>query len=342
MLPSIDDLLRQAIEDGAFPGCAYAVGSSNGYSVGYLGRHTYDPASPLVNPRTRYDLASITKVMFTTEWAMELVRGGKLNLECAVRDVIPELACDPEGKITIKMLLDHSSGIAAHRMLWRDEPTPKRAYLNVAQMPLNSEPGTICEYSCLGFILLYWVLCRTENLVDEAGFPDGPRALRRSSEILGREDVGFCPVNPGECAPTQVDLQGLPRDENARFLGGISGNAGLFGTVEAVASYCQMVSQQVRDAEPIRCQWIAAQPPLLVRGLGYEWPSGANPAAGHQCGPRTFGHNGHAGGCLWIDPDRDVFGVLLTNRVYPDVNNVKIADVRSNFYDASFVAFSPS
>ncbi len=340
-------ILEKAIAARAFPGCALTV-TFRGELVAYkaLGRATYDPAAPEVATVSIFDLASLTKVVATTAMAMILYERGLLDLEAAVTAIVPEFAsglADDDARrrdVTLRMLLAHNSGLPAYEKLFLRANT-REALLNDAfTTQLAATPGTRAEYSDIGFIILGVVL---ERLADES------LATFCQREVFGPLGMTRTTFNPAPALkdsipPTADDrtfrhriIQGEVQDENASVLVGIAGHAGLFSTAEDLAIFAHAM---LNGGHPIlRSSTVElfsrreSAPAGTSRALGWDTPS-APSQSGKYFSPRSFGHLGYTGTSLWIDADRQLSIILLTNRTWPDCQNQAIKQVRPAFHDA--------
>jgi len=341
------DILDQAVADHAFPGGVLAVGYQNELTVHEFGRQTYDPKSPAVNVDTIYDAASLTKPVVTVTLVAKQVEAGHIGLDLPVARYIPEWNDGPNPDwrktVTVRHLLTHSSGLPAYREYFQTLHS-KREYIDaICREPLEYAPGTKAVYSDLGFILLGEILERaTGKTVDE---------LARD-QIFAPLDMGSSMFNPpknivSRIAPTENDaafrkqqVHGVVHDENAFAMGGVAGHAGMFTTAGDLATFCQMLlNGGIYDYHRLLnratiAQFTAPQPLAGNTGtLGWMMPT-PNSSSGHYFSPHSFGHLGYAGTSMWIDPDRQLFVILLTNRVYPTRENNKIAAVRPAVHDA--------
>lgn len=309
------------------PGAAYAVGSSESCRVGGLGAFTYEASARRVGLETLWDLASLTKVVATTPVAMRLVERGVLDLDLRIADVFGEFGDADRRSITVRNLLLHNSGLPASL------PTDQIGEVRLAALnqALVYPTGADTVYSDVGFILLGFVLealCRAplDELVDAEVLG-----------VLGMEGTLFRPVQwKDRCAPTEVfvgvAIQGSVHDPTAAAMGGVAGHAGLFSTVGDMARFAQAMLR-FELASPLVTELFTTRvSPESSRALGWDTPSPGS-SAGSRFGPRSYGHTGFTGTSLWIDPDQDLFAVLLTNRVYPTRANLGIKDLRIAFHD---------
>jgi CubicO group peptidase (beta-lactamase class C family) len=336
------NLLRTAISDQVFPGASVAVTQqARLVALKAVGRFTYDLSSPEVTPSTVFDLASVTKVVAATSMAMILFERGLLDLEAPVCEILPEFTTDDPRRcqVSIRMLLAHSSGLPAYAKLFLRARNHDELLQAALQMPLIADPGTRSEYSDIGFIVLGAVL---ERVADE---PLDRFCQREVFGPLGMTHTGF---NPPPAArpliPPTADagsaqggiIQGEVHDENARALGGVATNAGLFSSAGDLARFSYAM---LRGGTPlVRGETLATftrrEPrPRSSRALGWETPSWPS-QSGKYFSAGSFGHLGYTGTSLWIDPQRQLSIVLLTNRTWPNDGNDAIKRVRPAFHDA--------
>jgi CubicO group peptidase (beta-lactamase class C family) len=344
-MDAVDRIIEDAVAARAFPGGVVAVGHDGALvHLKPFGRLSYDADAPAVEERTIYDLASLTKVVATTTMAMILVDEGRLDIDKPVSAFIPAYKGGLRDKVTVRHLLTHSAGYPGGVTYLYKDLKGKQQYLDyITRMELLFEPGTKTVYTDLGEILLGEVLERV------AGQDIPSFAKERIFEPLGMKDTLFRPgpeLIP-RIAPTEIDpwrgrlLRGEVHDENAFAYGGAAAHAGLFGTAEDLARFAQMmlnggvfehkriVSRETLEKFTTRANVV----PDSSRALGWDTPS-AQSSAGELFSPRSFGHTGFTGTSLWMDPERKVFAILLTNRVHPHRDNTAIFAVRRAFADA--------
>lgn len=344
------DVIEKAIADKAFPGATLAVGYRDKVSLHAFGKLSYDAKSPQVKLRTMYDVASLTKVIVTTTLAEKLVEGdfpSPLQLDGPIGRYLPEWDNGPQTEwrhmVTVRHLLTHTSGLPPFKEYWRNSKGKEDTLHMIFREPLEYEPGTRMVYSDLGVILLGEIIERLtgrtlDDLANEYIFT--PLGMNDS---MYRPPKKLWPV----IAPTEFDarfrrrlIQGDVHDENAYAMGGVSGHAGVFSTAPDLAAFCQMLlNGGVYRHQRILKRATLAQftaPEELAKGertLGWVVPTEGG-SSGHYFSAHSFGHTGFTGTSIWIDPDRQVFVVLLTNRVNPTRENHKIAEVRPALHDA--------
>ena len=335
------DILISAVSASAFPAAAIEVGTS-GQALWHqaFGSLTYERASQPACEDTIFDLASLTKVMATTPLLMRLIELGRLDLEDSVaRHLASWRGIDRDG-VTIRDLLSHSSGLPSHAAFYLTLQGRDPIERAICATALDYAPRTKSVYSDLGFMLLGFIL------EDIAPLDVQFDALR--AQMQNPEEVQFRPpdVWKRRIAPTRLSewrsrlLLGEVDDDNAWALGGAAGHAGLFGTAAAVGAFArhtlQVLNGRVGAFRQATMQTFVTRRgdiPGSSRALGWDTMLPTS-SCGTRMSPRAFGHTGFTGTSLWIDPERDAYVVLLTNRVYPDGTNNAIQDVRRAVHDA--------
>jgi len=347
-LATIDRVVERGIKAGGYPGAAVVVGRRGAAVLERgFGRVTWAPdASNVVAERTIYDLASLTKVVGTTTAIMILFDEGRIQLDDRVSRYLPEFTGGGRENVTIRLLLEHRSGLPAGRDLWRIARTPEEARAAVIATPLVIPPGQAIEYSDLGADILAFV-------VETASGQRFDRFLEaRVFAPLGMTDTRFRPDASlrGRIAPTEMTpprgypIRGEVHDENAYALGGIAGHAGIFSTASDLSVFAQMLlnggtyngTRIVADSTV----QLFTRRSSGTRALGWDTCAGEYGCGTHMSAT-AYGHTGFTGTSLWIDPDRDMFVVLLTNRVHAAKARRPakvISDVRADLADAAVLA----
>ncbi len=328
---AFDRLVANGIREGVYPGAALVVGRRDTvlFAKGY-GHLTWSAASPAVDPEsTLYDLASVTKVIATTTSLMLLVDAGKVRLDAPVSAYIPEFHGVGTAGITVRQLLTHTSGLRPTLPLYREAADSAAAIRMVYAATPVVPPGSRVVYSDLNAILVGEIVRRAAGEALDV-FAEG-EVLRP----LGLERTLFRPPARWRSwiAPTGQwhghPVAGIVNDQNAARLGGVAGHAGLFATAADVARFAQFMLRQgtlpdgrrLVRAETVREFTTRATPVRAgreARALGWQAvPTGETvSSAGTLFGPSSFGHTGWTGTSLWIDPARNLFVVLLTNRAF--------------------------
>lgn len=340
----VDRLLASYVERRAFPGGVLAAGSADGpVHLVPFGHLTYEPDAPPVTDGTLYDLASLTKVVATTTMAMILVDEGRLDLDQPVQEVLPGFQGPGKEAVTVRHLLTHSSGLDAVAPLFR-EISGQAAYVERIQtLDLGYPPGSRSVYSDLGIILLGEILERKAGQSLEAFVRERVLSPLRMHETMFRPPPELLP----RTAPTEFDpwrgrlAHGEVHDENAFAMGGAAPHAGLFGTAGDLARFARMLlgggvleGRRVVSRETVELFTRRAGIPDSDRALGWDTKSAEGSSAGILFSPRSYGHTGFTGTSLWIDPERRIFMVLLTNRVHPTRENNLIREARPAVADA--------
>ena len=357
----LDSIVSVAMAEGAAPGVALAVGRWGRlvHLRGY-GRIDVAPDAPAVTDSTMFDMASLTKVVATTTAAMILEDEGRLNLDAPVYTYLPELSDSAKARITVRMILTHSGGFEAFAPLWREHRGRTDYLTQINARPLAYNPGDSVIYSDWDFVLAGLIIERI------TGMPLDQFVATRVWEPLHMRDTGFNPLSSGtmpadsDCtaafrpdhpllariAVTEMDtayrhmqVHGIVHDENACALGGVAGHAGLFSSARDVAVFSQMLLNggeyggvRLIQATTV-ARWTARQSNHSSRALGWDTPSERS-SGGVYFSPRSFGHTGFTGTSIWMDPERGVFVVLLTNRVDPTRANLRHEGLRRDIADA--------
>jgi CubicO group peptidase (beta-lactamase class C family) len=264
---------------------------------------------------TSFDLASLTKVALST-LALILVGRGILTLDGALLQFVPEWRGTAHAPITLRQILSHHAGFqsgADYR-----EILGERVENFALRRPLVSAPGERVIYSDLGFIALGTIVERATS-TSLAALVRRTLGLRYSPALVERAAI---PATERDAWRGLV--QGTVHDEKAHLMGGIAGHAGIFGTAQEIARIAELYLRALRGADssplPSRLALEAvreqAPDPIARRGLGWVLKTSDENSCGAKMGPRTFGHTGFTGTCMWSDPDRDLTVVLLTNTVH--------------------------
>lgn len=334
-------VVDSAVHNGAAPGAVVAVSVRGQRFFHATGRIGFEETA-LVSPATVYDLASLTKVVALTTLTMMAVDQGLIHLEDSVSHYLPAFAGGAKPSITIRHLLTHSSGLPAHRALWREAPTTAAAIPLVLSTPLDTVPGTRMVYSDLGAIIL------TQIVEQVFGAPIDRLFATKVAGPLRLTSTRFLPPKRWikRIAPTERDpwrgrlIRGEVHDENAAFLGGRSGHAGLFSTAEDLIVFGEWLLRRREDdgtltgpgprlsgsvvREFTRRQDVVSG---SSRALGWDTPSPGS-SAGTRISADSFGHTGFTGTSIWLDPTRGLVVVLLANRVNPTRDNPRLAPLR--------------
>ena len=344
------DVIEKAIADKGFTGATLAVGYRGKLAVRSFGKLSYEAKAAATARTTMYDIASLTKVVATTTLVAKLAEGDfavPLDLDAKIERYLPEWASGPNAewrhRVTVRHLLTHTSGLPPFKEYWRTSKNKQDTLTKIFAEPLDYEPGTKEVYSDLGIILMAEI---TERLT---GRKLDDLARNYIFSLLGMQNTMYRPPKKlwPQIAPTEIDnnlrhrlVQGEVHDENAFAIGGVSGHAGLFSTAPDLAAFCQMLlnggvyaHQRILRRATIAQFTTPQQLSGGTRTLGWAVPTEGG-SSGHYFSAHSFGHTGFTGTSIWIDPDRQLFVVLLTNRVHPTRENTKIQKARPALHDA--------
>ncbi len=336
------DVVQRGVEERAFPAAVVEVGTRGEVLWQQaFGRLDYDPDSAPTQSSTIFDLASLTKVIATTSLVMRLVERGALALHHPIRRWIPEWRGKDRDDVTLRSLLTHSSGLTAWLPFYRDHSGRQEFQHAICSLPLEYPPDTQAIYSDLGFMLLGFI-------VEDAGGRFVPGSSQQLLSTLTSAPLMFNP--PAQLrrsiAPTEHDpwrgrrLIGEVHDENCWALGGAAGHAGLFGTAQAVGDFARVMlaalkgtDARLAGADTVRLFVKRSAAATGSRALGWDTMLPTS-SCGTKMSASAFGHTGFTGTTLWIDPEREVYVVFLTNRVNPTRENTAIQQIRPALHDA--------
>lgn len=347
--------LKRGVEAGVFVGASAAAAyrvDGRWCTVAVCGGQAGEERGR-VSTTTVYDLASLTKPVVALT-LLGLAEQGRLALTDPVGRFIEELENSILTRLSLEQLLSHRSGLTAWVPFYESLPTgpgaPDAESWVLSQILEHWSADDMGKdvYSDLGFILLGAALTRlTDTSLDQL-------VTSYVTEPLGiDEEVFFGATREGDwqdhCATTgfspwrERELLGEVNDDNCAALGGVAGHAGMFGTATAVSRVGQMVIDGLHGRPSLISQSLLEQMVTPLPGgahrFGWDGKTEEGSAAGTLLSPRTFGHLGFTGTSLWCDPERELVIVLLTNRVYPDPENVTIRSFRPAFHDTMARAF---
>jgi serine-type D-Ala-D-Ala carboxypeptidase len=335
---SVTSFLDSAVAAGAAPGAVLGISVAGARFIHATGQLGADDPTP-VQPSTVYDLASLTKVVGLTTAVMLAVGDGRLDLDVPISRYVPEFIGDGKERVTGRMLLAHAGGMPGWRPLFREAATRTSLIELAARTPLDSAPGTGDVYSDLGVIVL--------TAAVEAVYQERLDSLlqQRVFQPLRMTSVRFLPPleDRGGIAPTELDpergrvLRGEVHDENAARMQGVSGHAGLFGSAPDLLTFAEWVvrgwNEGTKDRSLLQ-EFTRRQAfvPGSSRALGWDTPSPGG-SSGSLLSPNSFGHTGFTGTSLWIDPNRRLAIVLLSNRINPTRDNPRWGALRPRIAD---------
>lgn len=324
----------------AFPGAALAIGQhGNLVALKSFGKMNYSKHAHAMRRDAIFDLASLTKVIGTTTAAAMLYDRKQLDLDAPVIQYIPEFAgVESHETIRVRHLLSHSSGLNSGQVLWKQASDRMGIMKLVYALPLEWMPGEKTQYRDYNMIVMGEIVYRiTGQRLDEflAHNAFGP---------LGMKHTRYNPPAKwiGRIAPTEQDdalrhriVHGVVHDENAFLMGGVSGHAGLFSSARDLSAIAQMwlnggtYKRKRILSEATVHLFMERQllPAHTTRALGWDTPAGGS-FPGALASPTAIIHTGFTGTSIYIDPKRDAFIILLTNRVHPTRQNLLIDQAR--------------
>jgi CubicO group peptidase (beta-lactamase class C family) len=320
----LDAAIESGVSRGVYPGAVVIVGRRDSilHARGF-GRISYSANRRPSPDSTLYDLASVTKVVATSSAALLLVDRGKLDLDAPVARYLSRFHRPSQRSITVRMLLDHTSGLKPYVAFYRRSTT--RA--GITSLILREEPvrlpGETAVYSDINAMLLSLVVEQV------AGEPLDRFVRRELFAPLGMTETSFnpAPARRRRAAPSYSDrrrtIAGVVHDRNARDLGGVAGHAGLFSTASDLARFAQWwlregsAGDRQLVAPQVLHSFLEHRDGSGTRLLGWDSPDlsvEGGSAFGSLLSPSAYGHTGWTGTQIWIDPEKDLFVVLLTNR----------------------------
>ncbi len=340
----VDKMIDEAIGDSAFPGAVLLI-AKDGVIVHEkaFGHLSYDPNSRKAVKNTIYDLASLTKVFATTTAAMICYDRNLFSLDDPVSKFLPQFTGDGKEKITIRNLLLHNSGLPAWKKFYDFCKNENDVLNDIYSTKLEYKTGTKTIYSDLGMITLGKVIEKVSGKTLDQFCND------EIFNPLGMTNTFYNPPKNliEKIAPTENDnywrnrlLIGEVHDETASLLGGVAGHAGLFSTVNDLAKVLQMLLQKgeyqgIKLIKPETVELFTKQQSQSTsRALGWDTKSPRGSSAGNLFSSKSYGHTGFTGTSVWTDPTRNLFVVLLTNRVHPTRENQKLYELRPKIHDA--------
>jgi len=340
----IHKYLESCVGQGVFPGASWAIGNSDAIlekgCVGVLG----NGLGP-VKEDTIYDMASITKV-FVALALMKQFEDGLIRLVDSVEYFLPAYKDCPLGKVNIFTLMTHTAPFMEGPPLYRHVKTREELLEALRLSELRADNSQKVFYTCEAFILLGEII----SAIDASSLDEVIRC--RVLEPLEMKETCYNPpaslierIAPTEECPIRGRLiRGEVHDENAWIMGGVSGNAGIFSCAQDMTRIGVAMLNSLESGGFLN----KATAELMTRnhtpGMGENrglcWVVAGH---GYSCGdlisPTGFGHTGFTGTCLWIDPERKFYGLLLSNRIHPRRDNTKLFRTRNIFYNLAVLEY---
>jgi serine-type D-Ala-D-Ala carboxypeptidase len=338
---SVKQVLDRALRDSAFPGAIAVVGRGSGIITQYaVGRIDWPADAPAPTEHTMWDMASLTKVVGLTSGLMQLVGAHKIDLDAPVQKYLPAWTGPNKDRVLVRHLSTHTSGLPAFKAYDQTTHDPDSLAKLMFATPLDTLPGAKMVYSDIGAYMLGRIVEEVSGQSLDQYLHDHVFEPAKMHETMFRPPMALFP----RVAPTELDttqrrrlVRGMVHDERAYYLGGVSAHAGLFSSAHDVARFTRMLlgkgmldGKRILPASAI-AEFTKRQ--VADRALGWQKPDGTN-SGGHRMSEEAFGHTGFTGTSIWVDPARDVFIVLLSNRVNPTRANNRIGRVRVQLADA--------
>jgi len=350
----IKELLSEGVRDSVYPGAVLLV-ARGGKIIFFheVGQQSLTPPAGPMTKGTIFDLASLTKPLTTTLAVMKCVDDGKIDLDQPLESLLPNTVPRDKETITSRQILAHCAGFEDWKPFYLNlveyEPGKRKGLLRewIMGAPLSYQPGKRALYSDLGFMVLEWIIeeCAGTPLhifLDRNFY--SPLSLKRTffndcSSPIRFEENQFAATE--DCPWRKKVMRGLVHDENAYALGGYSGHAGLFGTAEEVYILADLLRSHFlgERQDYLRTGTVKAffTRQDLVEGstwaLGWDTPSPQDSSSGNFFSSRSVGHLGYTGTSLWIDIEKDVVVIFLSNRIHPSRKNEKIRAFRPVLHD---------
>ncbi len=342
-------LVDDALASKVFPGLDVLM--FRGKEVLYrkvFGNKELKPQKTRLEMNSVFDVASMTKTIVTGPLIMILLEQGKLNLSTRISSYFPEFDTDEKRDITIKHLFTHSSGLPDWYNLYEDMDSVEEAKKTLLALALEYPVGSKALYSCMGFIILKLIIeLIWEKPIDES-------ANEWILKPLGMNDSCFNPPKglwdripaTGECSWRKRIILGEVHDENSFYFNGLGGNAGLFSTAHDVAIFSNMLlnkglwnGKRILSPASVNLMIENHTNPIVPRGLAFNLQDRQYDPAGELFGEGSFGHTGFTGTSFWMDPDRSLGIIMLTNRVHISYRG-NIAEMKSFRMKAHNILFS--
>ena len=351
----IQKAFREALAAGVFPGAVLLVQHTDGRRWLEAYGQADTTTGEAVRLGTVFDLASLTKPLCTALAIMHLMASGRLSLEDRLGDILAVFSGTDKADILIRHLLSHQAGFPAWRPYFeilRNKPMAERREVLVSLLtkePLETAPGAVSLYSDLDYLVLQIVVeTLSGRSLDRYAAEKIYRPLGLAADLFFTSTRVSPP--PRAFAATENCpwrgrvLKGHVHDDNAYSLGGVAGHAGLFGTATAagdllaalLTAYRRPSAAGVFDPDLVRVFFKRCPPSDWA--LGFDTPAESGSSSGQYFSPNTVGHLGFTGTSFWMDLDREIIVVLLTNRVHPTRVNEDIRAFRPMIHDLIMAA----
>jgi CubicO group peptidase (beta-lactamase class C family) len=356
----IKKLLKKGIFEGVFPAAAagifYGVGKEKKVFITLCGNAAIYPEKRVLKKNNFFDLASLTKPLATTMAILCLMKEKKIDIDETLPSLLEIKIKGKKSKIKAKHLLSHSSGLPAHREYFKIlKDIPQKEKSRVVENLILQErqeyiPGTASIYSDLGFMLLGRIVEKKagyglEYYVEEKVLKPLNLEKKIFYKPLFQENNRFDKkdfVATENCPWRKKILYGEVHDDNCYSMGGVAGHSGLFGNIEGVTAYTAKILEMWKGENEhpyIKKEdleyFLSRQQNISGSSwcLGFDTPAIKESSSGNFFSQKSIGHLGFTGTSFWLDPDKNVGIVLLTNRIHPSRENNKIKLFRPYFHD---------
>ncbi len=327
--------IQKCVEENKIPGASFAYVTKDGFITDYVGYKQVQPNKIPLEEGTIYDMASCTKVVCTTTLILKLMEEGYFNLKTKVNTILPDF---PFEEITVEHLLTHTSGMIPDDKNYRKCTSKEEMYAFVRSLPLVYKTGTDLQYSDFGYIALGEIIeqCKgdLEGYAKEVLFT--PLGMKHT--MFNAKEKGYL----DQCVSEEIQddrggvIVGEAHDGKAFRMGGVSGNAGLFSTVEDISKFVQMLlndGANVLSPATIKLlQTYRTEGMNTRRTLGWiaDDPSASD---GDYYSKTCLYHTGFTGTSVYVDFERQCGIVLLINAVHPKRGNPYTQEIRNNFHN---------
>ncbi|WP_437191914.1 serine hydrolase domain-containing protein [Planctomicrobium sp. SH527] len=326
-IPGVDELIEAGIQEKKIPGAVVLIGTKDQilHRKAYGARQILPTEEPNVM-ETIYDLASLTKPVATATSVMLLMEQGKIDINAPVTNYLPEFTSHGKDKITVHHLLTHTSGLIADNHIRDYQQGREEAWKRICALKLVAPPEEKFIYSDVGFITLGILVERV------SGTPLNEFVQQNLFAPLKMADSAYQPDPSlvGRIAPQNQEkdrwIRGTVHDPRASLMGGVAGHAGTFATADDLSRYARMILNNgsldgVQILAPTTVAAMAKSHPVPgngVRTWGWDRKTGYSGNRGQGMSEMAMGHGGFTGTGLWIDPELDLYVIVLSNRLHPE------------------------
>lgn len=323
---AIERVVTAGIESGEMPGAVVVMAGPNEirFAQAY-GHRRIEPEKVPMSLDTVFDMASLTKPIATASSIMKLAQQGKIDIDAKVSDYLPDFSPNGKDEITIAQLLLHVGGLIPDNALADYNDGPETAWTRICDLKLIAEPGERFAYTDVGFIVLGKIV---ESV---SGQPLDRFAREELFEPLEMHETMFNPTEDlrQRAAPTEKRdgtwMTGEVHDPRSFRMKGVAGHAGLFSTAADLVKYGQMmlrsengIEDQVLASATVKRMTQPRDVPRGTRTYGWDHQTGYSRNRGKSLSDAAFGHGGFTGTVMWIDPEKELIFIFLSNRLHPD------------------------